>query len=274
MRNRLKKTMLGLVLTTIFCVSATQGPQPTYVDIITKFGTMRVLLYDETPLHKQNFLKLVKQGFYDSLTFFQVIPDYTIQTGDPKSRYATQDSVIGDGGPTYTIPAEFHPELIHKFGALAAARTINPDFSSHASQFYIVKGKVHTVQDLQRVEAMRNQLIRTNIFYQLVNADSTKERTKDFGMRGDKEGLKAYTKTFQSVVDSIFNKRGPFELDINQVRTYTTIGGLPQLDSGYTVFGEIVQGLNIIDSIMAQPTNKNNRPKQDIRIKIKLVNSK
>lgn len=271
MRTKNKYIQFALLLTAIFCLSAAGGPKPTYVDIITKFGTMRVLLYDETPLHRDNFVKLVKQGYYDSLTFFQVFPDYTIQSGDPKSRYATEDSVIGDGGVSYTIPAEMRPNLFHKYGALAAARTINPDFSSHGSQFFIVKGKVYSIEELKKVEGLKNQIIRSNIFYQVTKADTTQERIKDFGMRGDKEGLNAYTKTFQAVVDSAFERRGPYQFSVDQIRTYTTIGGLPHLDSGYTVFGQVVKGLHIIDSISNQPRAKNNRPLKDIRIKMRVV---
>lgn len=270
--NKSKRFLpLLLLLFALFGIGANGGPKPTYVDIITKFGTMRVLLYDETPLHRDNFLKLVKQGYYDSLTFFQIFPDYTIQTGDPKSRFATEDSVIGDGGPEYTIPAEFRPNLIHKYGALAAARNINPDFSSHASQFFIVKGKRYTISELEKIEGVKNQIIRSNIFYQLTKADTTQARIKDFGLRGDKDGLRAYTQTFQAVVDSAFERRGAYRFTMDQIRTYTSIGGLPQLDSGYTVFGEVVKGLHIIDSIISQPRAKNNRPLNDIRLKIRVV---
>lgn len=267
------KTLLVLVLVSTLGVVllSADDPKPKYVEIWTRFGTMKVKLYDETPLHRDNFLKLVRAGYYDSLTFFQVFPDYTAQTGDPKSRFATEDSVIGDGGPTYTIPAEFRPNLIHKYGALAAARTVNPDFSSHGSQFYLVKGKKYSIDELQRVEGMRNQIIRSNIFYELTRADSTQARIKDFSLRGDKEGLKAYTKTFQAATDSAFARRGPYQFTIDQIRAYTSIGGVPQLDSGYTVFGEVVKGLHIIDSICAQPKAKNNRPLKDIRIKIREV---
>jgi cyclophilin family peptidyl-prolyl cis-trans isomerase len=275
MNSYKSKIYLVLVLGVLFLsTGAALNPKPTYVEIITRFGVMKVKLYDETPLHRDNFLKLVKAGYYDSLTFFQIFPDYTIQSGDPKSRYATEDSLIGDGGPTYKIPAEFRPNLIHKYGALAAARDINPDFSSHGSQFYIVKGKKFTVEELQKVEGLRNQIIRSNIFYQLTKADTTQARIKDFSLRGDKEGLRAYTKTFQAATDSAFAKRGPYQLNIDQIRAYTSIGGLPQLDSGYTVFGEVVKGLNIIDYICAQPRAKNNRPIKDIRIKIRVVQIK
>lgn len=271
MRTKNKYIQFALLLTAIFCLSAAGGPKPTYVDIITKFGTMRVLLYDETPLHRDNFVKLVKQGYYDSLTFFQVFPNYSIQSGDPKSRFATEDSVIGDGGVSYTIPAEMRPNLFHKYGALAAARTINPDFSSHGSQFFIVKGKKYTIDELEKIEALRNQMIRSSLFYEITKSDTTQARVKDFGLRGDKEGLKAFTSTFQAVVDSAFIKRGAYKLSRKQIELYTTVGGLPQLDSGYTVFGEVVKGLHIIDSISNQPRAKNNRPLKDIRIKMRVV---
>jgi cyclophilin family peptidyl-prolyl cis-trans isomerase len=266
---------VGLITIVLIGVSATfkkyQDPKPKYVEIITRFGVMKVLLYDDTPLHRDNFLKWVRAGFYDSLTFHMVTPEGTAQGGDIKSKYATEDSVIGDSDFGYRIPAEFRPNRFHKYGAISAARDINPEFASHPTQFFLVRGTNYNVKDLQKMEGYKNQMIRTNIFYTLMNADSTQKRIADFGMRGDKEGLRAYTKTFQSITDSIFAKRTPFTFTTEQIRTYNTIGGIPQLDSGYTVFGEVVSGLHIIDSICNQPAGKNKRPLKDIRMKIREV---
>ena len=266
--------IIGLALVFMVVVSATTKqvePKPKYVEITTKFGVMKVLLYDDTPLHRDNFLKWVRAGFYDSLTFHMVTPEGTAQGGDIKSKYATEDSVIGDSDFGYRIPAEFRPHHFHKYGALSAARDINPEFASHPTQFFLVRGTNYNIKDLQKMEGYKNQMIRTNIFYTLMNADSTKKRVADFGMRGDKEGLRAYTKTFQTITDSIFAMRVPFTFTTEQLRTYNTIGGVPPLDSGYTVFGEVVSGLHIIDSICNQPTAKNKRPIKDIRMKIREV---
>jgi len=272
--KRLKINIWLMAVVVLVCVSAQLSPpktKPTYVDIITRFGTMRVLLYDETPLHKANFLKLVREGFYDSLTFHRTMKDYTIQGGDPKTKFATEDSVVGDGDLGYTIPAEFRPNLIHKKGALAAARNVNADFASNASQFYIVKGRTFEPQELKRIENLRNQMIKSNMLYAITNADSTKARMNDFTLRGDKEGLRKYLSSFQTYVDSMYNLRGEYKFTKEQILTYTSIGGIPQLDSGYTVFGEVISGLHIIDSIINQPTTKSNRPVNDIRMKIRIV---
>ena len=273
----MKKNWQFLLLTAMvfISVSATSykplDPKPVYVEITTRFGVMKVLLYDDTPLHRDNFLKWVRLGFYDSLTFHQVIPEGTAQGGDLKSKYATEDSVIGDSDFGYRVPSEIKPEHFHKYGSIAAARDLNPDYASHPTQFYLVMGRRYTLEDIQKIEGYHNQMMRSNIFYTVVNADSTKARLNDFGLRGDKEGLSAYTKTFQAVTDSIFAKREPFEFTAEQIMTYNKIGGVPQLDKGYTVFGEVVSGLNIIDSICSQATGKNKRPLKDIRMKIREV---
>lgn len=249
-------------------------PGPAIVEITTKFGTMKVRLYDETPLHRDNFLKLVKQRFYDSLTFHRVISGFLAQGGDAKSKYATEDSVVGDGDLGYKIPAELRGNLIHKYGAIAAARDNNPELASNASQFYLVQGRRYTLDELIKIENFKNQRIKSDMLYLITKADSTKTRMEDFTLRGDREGLKMFVASFQPVVDSLFKQRGEFKFTNQQIQEYTSIGGAPQLDSGYTVFGEIISGFNILDSICAQKTAKNERPLQDIRMKIRVAKSK
>lgn len=244
---------------------------PTYVEITTKFGVMKVKLYDETPLHRDNFLKLVNQKFYDSLTFHKVVYGFIAQGGDAKSRYATEDSVIGDSDLGYKIPAELRPNLFHKYGALVAARDNNPQMASDASQFFLVKGNRYTLEQLMKVEDYKSQRIKSDILYLLMQSDSAKVRIDDFTLRGDKEGLKQYIASFQSVAEELYNKRGPFRFTERQIQEYTSIGGIPPFDSGYTVFGEVVSGLHIIDSICSQKVAKNERPVEDIRMKIRVV---
>lgn len=196
------------------------------VKLTTEYGDMIIKLYNETPQHRDNFIKLVEKGFYDDLLFHRVIEGFMIQGGDPESKGASSDKMLGNGGPGYTIPAEFSSKLIHKKGALAAARMgdqMNPAKESSGSQFYIVQGNIYPPAGLQQLSQ------QTRVGY-------TQE----------------------------------------QVNTYATVGGTPQLDMQYTVFGEVVEGLDVIDKIAAQPVNQQfgNRPIKDIKFKIELVENK
>lgn len=190
-----------------------------YVEIRTELGACTVRLYNETPLHRDNFLKLVKDRFYNGLLFHRVIENFMIQGGDSESRYAAEGTMLGSGDIGYKIPAEFGESLFHKKGTLAAARDNNPEKASSGSQFYLVQGKVFTDDELNRME------------------------------EGRLEGRK---------IPEI------------QREVYKTIGGVPHLDQNYTVFGEIVKGIGMVDAIAAVSTDKNDRPlidqKMDIRI--------
>jgi len=199
---------------------ATVDNRGTLVTITTEYGVLTVRLYDETPLHRDNFIKLVKAGFYDNLLFHRVIANFMIQGGDPDSRNAQPGQPLGTGGPGYTIPAEIVPGLFHKKGALAAARlgdAMNPSKASSGSQFYLVQGKVYTEQEL----AMMQQ-----------------------------QGLR---------------------LTPEQRTAYTTVGGTPHLDNGYTVFGEVIRGLEVIDAIAAVQTAPGDRPLKDVRMTMQIV---
>jgi len=196
----------------------------------TTMGDMVIRLSDSTPLHRDNFLKLVKVGFYDSILFHRVIKNFMIQGGDPNSKRAVAGEPLGNGGPGYTIPAEFRKTLFHKKGALAAARTgdnVNPEKASSGSQFYIAQGKVFTDAGLDSVETFR--------------------------LNGRK-------------------------IPADQREVYKTIGGIPHLDQGYTVYGEVVKGLDVLDKIAAVQTSRGqdrDRPLQDVRIiKAKLIKRK
>jgi peptidyl-prolyl cis-trans isomerase B (cyclophilin B) len=190
----------------------------------TNYGDITVRLSDSTPLHRDNFLKLVKVGFYDSVLFHRVIKNFMIQGGDPGSKHAAAGQPLGSGGPAYKIPAEFRTTLFHKKGVIAAARDNNPEKSSSGSQFYIVQGKVFTNEGLDSLETFR---------------------------------------------------LGGKKIPADQREVYTTIGGTPHLDQNYTVFGEVVKGLNVVDKIASAETSKGidrDRPLEDVRIiKAKLV---
>jgi len=196
------------------------------VEMITDKGTIIVRLSDSTPLHRDNFLRLVKQKYFDSVLFHRVIKNFMIQGGDPKSKHAHPDSILGDGGPSYSIPAEFRVSLFHHKGVIAAAREgddTNPMKASSGSQFYIVQGKTFTDTGLDSVEINR--------------------------LKGRK-------------------------IPLEQRQVYKTIGGAPHLDQNYTIFGEVISGLNVVDSIAAVPTSGKpyDRPTHDVRIiKMRLI---
>ncbi len=214
--------MIAMVEETVENISESNTKnENTMVIISTPFGDMKVKLYDETPLHRDNFIKLAREGFYDGLLFHRVIQGFMIQGGDPNSKNAPAGQSLGSGGPGYTIPAEFNPDLIHKKGALSAARLgdqVNPKRASSGSQFYIVQGKPLSSSELD------NYTYRTGVSY-------TPEQKK----------------------------------------IYEELGGTPFLDMQYTVFGEVVEGLDVIDKIAAVRTAPGDRPIEDVKFTVKVA---
>ena len=195
------------------------GKTSVKIKITTDYGNMIIALYDSTPLHRDNFIKLVQQGFYDSLLFHRVIPEFMIQGGDPMSKNAGSGAMLGMGGSDMPrIPAEFNKNIIHKKGALCAARDGNPQKASSACQFYIVQGKIYSEEELNMLEQQK--------------------RIK-------------YT--------------------AEQRKLYKTIGGTPFLDMDYTVFGEVISGMETIDQIASAAANSYNRPVHDIHMKMEII---
>jgi peptidyl-prolyl cis-trans isomerase B (cyclophilin B) len=185
--------------------------------IETSKGNMKCILYEQTPMHADNFIKLVNDGTYNGVLFHRVIKDFMIQTGDPDSKNAAKGTVVGSRGPGYRVPAEFHPDLYHKKGALAAARQgdqTNPNRESNGSQFYIVHGKVFSDEQLDQMESSGSHIKFTS----------------------------------------------------EQRMFYKALGGTPHLDYEYTVFGEVIDGIEVIDAIAAEPTNETDRPLEDVKI--------
>lgn len=201
-------------------VHAQDKEKRAVVRMETSCGNIRIELSDLTPIHRDNFLKLVKEGYYDGLLFHRVIEDFMIQTGDPDSRGAARDSVLGEGGPGYTLPAEIvFPDLFHVRGSVAAAREsddVNPEFRSSGSQFYIVYGKKMTPGSLKKAI-------------------------------------------------SYLEERG-IELDRFMINDYQVLGGTPHLDGAYTIFGEVIEGLDVVKEIQRVPTDDNDRPLEDVVI--------
>lgn len=198
-----------------------EGPQDCLVLIETNYGNMLVKLYNATPEHQANFMKLAEEGFYHDLLFHRVIEGFMIQGGDPDSRGAGPNQRLGSGGPGYTIPAEFVDTLVHIKGALAAARTgdqVNPQRRSSGSQFYIVQGRATNEASLKTIAA-----------------------------------------------------RGGFNYGKDEIEKYTELGGTPFLDRNYTVFGQVIDGLEVIDKIAAVRKGTADRPQADVKMKVSIV---
>ena len=237
--------------------------------IKTTYGDIKILLYNETPLHRDNFLKLVKTHYLDSLLFHRVIQKFMIQGGDPDSKNALPGEMLGEGGPKYTIPAEINRTLFHKKGALAAARESdldNPTEASSGSQFYIVQGKTYT-DSLLLIQADR--ITKRTLYNYFVIKTENQHYLMDY-KRYVKEEKEDSMKYINSVFDAMVEKEYPnvakYKFTSEQIKAYTTIGGTPALDNTYTVFGEVYEGLEIVDLIAAQKTDRNARPIEDIRI--------
>ena len=234
------------------------------VKITTTLGNITVRLYDETPLHRDNFLKLAKEGFYNGTLFHRVIKDFMIQGGDPDSKGAPAGKALGMGGPDYTIEAEIKPGLIHKRGALAAARQgdeVNPERRSSGSQFYIVWGQQYKEGQMgQLAKQMKMQALNT-VFNRL--ATERKAQIMELRRNRDRAGLQELQDELEALAHAEVESQqlGLSEL---QRQTYTTLGGTPHLDGQYTVFGEVVEGLDVVERIQHAATGRNDRPVEDV----------
>lgn len=239
----------------------------TKVEIKTSLGDIVVALYDETPQHRDNFLKLVKEHYYDSVLFHRVIKDFMIQTGDGTSKHAGPDVMLGSGDMGYTIPAEFvYPKYFHKRGALAAARTgdqVNPERASSGSQFYIVTGKVYDAASLDAMQGRMAEMKKNDIFRGLV--EKNRDKIMALQSANDNAALKELEQQLIAEMEAIYTQN-PATLTPEQVEAYTTIGGTPHLDGQYTVFGEVLEGMDVVDKIQNVETGHADRPKTDIRI--------
>jgi cyclophilin family peptidyl-prolyl cis-trans isomerase len=242
------------------------------VEIKTSAGTILIKLYNETPLHKANFIKLVNEKYYDGILFHRVIKDFMIQAGDPNSKTASPGQPLGSGGPNYTINAEFKQTLIHKKGALSAARTgddMNPQKKSSGSQFYIVQGKKYTAQELDQIEKQVQYNVLMPHIREYLNKPENSALMSDLNIRQQLNDNDAVEKILNDVVLKIKAKNPAikgFKYTPQQRNIYQTIGGTPFLDMNYTVFGEVVKGLEIVDKIAAVKTGQADRPVQDIKI--------
>ncbi len=261
-----------LSLICVFCAiscSAPGGNENTVISLKTTMGEIKIKLYDGTPIHRDNFIRLVNSGFYDGVSFHRIIKNFMIQAGDPLAR--TGDSKnFPDSLKTYTIPAEFNPQYFHKRGALAAARQsndVNPQMRSSGTQFYIVQGVKYNDDELNQAEQHINSGAKQDRFTALLKetADSIHQAgiTKTDAEIQELASIKMF---------EFLTSYKDFKFTEEQRNTYKSIGGTPRLDGTYTVFGEVIEGLDIVDKIAAVGTDSNDKPLNDIKIiKAKVV---
>ena len=243
------------------------------VIIKTTEGDIKVRLYDETPKHRDNFIKLAKEGYFDGTLFHRVIKDFMIQGGDPQSKNAPKGKRLGTGGPDYTIPAEFvYPQLFHKRGALSAARLgdeVNPNRESSGSQFYIVWGKTYKPAELKQMEKQMGMQMEQSVFNQL--AKEHHDEIMTLRRNRDRQGLMVLQEQLAAETKALCKSQGYPCFTPEQVEAYTTQGGTPFLDNQYTVFGEVEEGLDVVEKIQKSETMPDDRPTQDVSMTIEVV---
>lgn len=244
-----------------------ENEKRTLVKLETTMGNITVALYNETPKHRDNFIKLVKEGVYHSTLFHRVIKQFMIQAGDPDSKNASDTAMLGSGDVGYTIPAEFNPKFFHKKGVLAAARQgddVNPEKASSGCQFYIVTGRKFTEPQLLGMENKINEQREEALFDSLA-----RQHMKEiYKMRkaGDNAGLLELQDTLEAQARELADKEEKFRFTPEQIKAYSTVGGAPHLDGSYTVFGEVTEGMEVVENIEIAKTNRADRPVENIRI--------
>lgn len=256
--------MLGLVLTISACAK-----KDYLVTVKTSYGDIKILLYDQTPQHKENFLKLAQSGDYDSTIFHRVIKDFMVQGGDVNAKPGNENKI------DYTVPAEFVDSLIHHKGALAAARqgdNVNPEKASSGCQWYIVKGVVYSEEDLttdmQKLNGFMKQLMQEPEY-----ANLQQELSKIYYEQGQEafgKKMLEYRPVLEEKYKTTFDKDFPAD----RLKVYTTIGGTPHLDDAYTIFGRVVEGLDVLDKIAAVETAAMDKPKEDVYMTVEVEEMK
>lgn len=241
------------------------------ITLKTSFGDIRLVLFDQTPKHKANFVKLVRDGFYNGTLFHRVMNDFMIQGGDPDSKNAIKGARLGNGGTDYKIPAEFVPELFHRKGALAAAResdNVNPKKESNGSQFYIVKGKKWNENELT-TDLRKLAGFFTNYIKKEENA-ALRQKYSDLQMQNDRKSLENLLFSYKDTLEKIYEVKLGEDMSQEKKDVYTSEGGYPSLDGNYTVFGMVIDGLDVLDKISAVKTDKFARPDEDIIMEMTL----
>lgn len=273
-----KLVQLTTALVLVLLVAACGGSDTQYenlkgndflVTIKTDMGEMKAILHDETPQHKENFIKLVNEGFYDSLIFHRVINQFMIQGGDPNSKNAEPEARLGNGGPGYTVPAEFVESLFHKKGALSAARLgdgANPERASSGSQFYIVQGTVMPAEQTQLNMQALSQCI-SDLRRNDPDNPLNKQLEEAFNEGGDEMFRAKAMELADELAEATGNK---IRMEPDRAEAYSTVGGTPFLDGAYTVFGQVIDGLDVIDKIATVETGLGDRPVEDIHMYISI----
>lgn len=262
---------LIILFSLIFIVScrAPVRNENTIVSIKTSLGDIKIKLYDGTPLHRENFIRLINSGFYEGVSFHRIIKDFMIQAGDPATKTGLSPG-FPDSLNTYTIPAEFNILYNHKKGALAAAREgndVNPDMRSSGTQFYIVQGVKLNNDELNMAEQRINSNMKQSFFNESIKQATDSVRLAGKSMTDAEIQEIASVKMFQYL-----STNKDYKFSVEQRNIYKTIGGTPRLDGTYTVFGEVIEGLDIVDKIADVPTDSNDKPVNDIKIiKIKIT---
>lgn len=250
------------------------------VVITTPMGSVKLKLYKDTPLHSENFIKLAKQGFFDSTLFHRVIEGFMIQGGDPDSKGAKPGVELGNGGPGYDLPAEILLNHMHRRGVLAAAREsddVNPERKSSGSQFYIVQGKKFTEEGLVEVEKKQYSIAKQRIFVNIMNRPENLALRNEFlgaDQKADSVRFKFLLDTLNGMMDKEYALQKPFAISPEKREVYKTVGGAPHLDGSYTIFGEVIEGMEVVDKIAAVKRDENDRPLVDTPMTITVVDKK
>ncbi len=271
------KNILIVAILSLLLLACASKPKDTLVSITTPYGEIVVKLYDSTAKHRDNFIRLADAGYFNGTLFHRVIEKFMIQGGDPTSRNAKPGVLLGDGDTNYTIPFEYVPAYLHKRGAFAAAREnddVNPLKASSASQFYIVQGKVFTSDELDAVELKVERRTKQYIMMDLLKKEGKEDELKAFRKMVDTRdtaNIRIVIEKYRNAVEAQYLRTKPYKITDEQRRVYTSIGGTPHLDGAYTVFGEVVSGMEIVDKIAAVKTDTNDRPIKDIPMTIKII---
>lgn len=260
-----------------FLINGCEKVDKNLVEIQTTYGVIKIKLYDDVPKHKENFIKLAKEGFYDNTSFHRIIKDFMIQGGDPNSKDPEKKNQLGMGGPGYELEAEINPKYFHKKGAVAAARlgdNMNPDRKSSGSQFYIVTGKKSTSEELDQIEkAINNANFQKFAFAQISKPEFDWVRKIDVRklQKENPDSLMKLDQKIQEILEESYKKEAKeFKFTQEQRKYYMEIGGSPFLDSQYTVFGEVVEGMDVVEKISQVETLENDVPAKEIKITVKV----
>ncbi|MDR0750688.1 MAG: peptidylprolyl isomerase [Tannerellaceae bacterium] len=266
------KQFIAVALVCLFLFSGCKGKQapeqapdlsrPVYVTVSTTMGDVTVLLYEDTPLHRDNFIRLCRENAYEGVIFHRVIKDFVVQGGDPSSRERVPGKLYGDGDGGYTVPAEIRPHYFNKRGALIDAKEVdseNPGRASAGTQFCFVQGKVLTDEELAQKEARINDIHRKWLYYKFLA--QVKEENP-----GDTLQTRLSDMASLMVADTLAED-GPISIPANRREVYKTIGGVPHLDGSVTVFGEVTEGFDVVEKMSTAGTDENDRPRVDIVIK-------